>query len=144
MKRIIFTLISSYIAILLIFYLTSDQDKKAVESAGSISNSPKVAGSNNNLLGSESDKYSETGNGSPINTLNRTPTSIPLEQAAYYHLPEDQRSPGNLGGPPPLPAPGSDPSNGHRLQLPATPGTLPQQTSETTKESTPPVLPAAQ
>ncbi len=54
-----------------------------------------------------------------------TPVSIPVEQAAYYFIPKEQRSPGNLGGPPPLPTVSAVPASSGTpaaIKPPAAPG----------------------
>lgn len=55
------------------------------------------------------------------------PESYPVTDAEKYFIPKDQRSPGNLGGPPPLDFPGgpSDPNRpqpGTDIAAPAAPG----------------------
>ncbi len=55
------------------------------------------------------------------------PESYPVTDAEKYFVPKDQRSPGNLGGPPPLDFPGgpSDPNRvqpGSDIAAPAAPG----------------------
>ncbi len=59
--------------------------------------------------------------------VHSTPAIIPVEQAASFFVPKEQRAPGNLGGPPPLPSAASTPAMQGSLQPPAAPGSTTSQ-----------------